>query len=67
VDFYDAEGKGYIIQCDSVGNMYLIEGATGKVCFNINLGSNIESSPAIFNDRIVVATRGGEICCIKVK
>ena len=67
VDFYDAEGKGYIIQCDSVGNMYLIEGATGEVCFNINLGSNIESSPAIFNDTIVVATRGGEICCIKVK
>lgn len=67
VDFYDANGKGYIIQCDSVGNMYLIEGATGEVCTNINLGSNIESSPAIFNDRIVVATRGGEICCVKVK
>ena len=67
VDFYDVNGKGYIIQCDSVGNMYLIEGATGEVCININLGSNIESSPAIFNDRIVVATRGGEIYCVKVK
>lgn len=67
VDFYDVNGKGYIIQCDSVGNMYLIEGASGEVCFNINLGSNIESSPAIFNDSIVVATRGGEICCVKVK
>jgi outer membrane protein assembly factor BamB len=67
VDFYDANGKGYIIQCDSVGNMYLIDGANGEVCFNINLGSNIESSPAIFNDTVVVATRGGEICCVKVK
>lgn len=67
VDFYDVNGKGYIIQCDSVGNMYLIEGSSGEVCFNINLGSNIESSPAIFNDSIVVATRGGEICCVKVK
>jgi len=67
VDFYDDNGKGYIIQCDSVGNMYLIEGASGEVCFNINLGSNIESSPAIFNDSIVVATRGGEIHCVKVK
>lgn len=67
VDFYDVNGKGYIIQCDSVGNMYLIDGSTGKVCFNINLGSNIESSPAIFNDSIVVATRGGEIYCVKVK
>jgi hypothetical protein len=67
VDFYDSNGKGYIIQCDSVGNMYLIDGASGEECFNINLGSNIESSPAIFNDSIVVATRGGEICCVKVK
>jgi outer membrane protein assembly factor BamB len=67
VDFYDINGKAYIIQCDSVGNMSLIEGETGEACFNINLGSNIESSPAIFNDSIVVATRGGEICCVKVK
>ncbi|MGH4124917.1 MAG: PQQ-binding-like beta-propeller repeat protein [Clostridium sp.] len=67
VDFYDANGTGYIIQCDSLGNMYLIQGETGEVCFNINLGSNIESSPAIFNDSIVVATRGGEIHCVKIK
>ena len=67
VDFYDAYGNGYIIQCDSVGNMYLIEGLTGEVCFNINLGSNIESSPAIFDDSIIFATRGGEIHCVKVK
>ena len=67
VDFYDAYGNGYIIQCDSIGNMHLIEGLTGELCFNINLGSNIESSPAIFNDSIIFATRGGEIHCVKVK
>ncbi len=67
VDFYDVNGRGYIIQCDSAGNMYLIDGETGEVCFNINLGSNIESSPAIIGNDIVIATRGGEIYCVKVK
>lgn len=66
VDIYDSYGKGYIMQADSVGNLYLIEGKTGKILNVINLGSNIESSPAIFNDTLVVATRGGKIFGVKV-
>ena len=56
---YNSDGKGYIIQCDSIGNMYLLDGITGKILDKINLGSNIESSPAVFEDYIVVGTRGG--------
>ena len=67
VDFYDADGKGYIIQCDSIGNMYLLDGITGKILNKINLGSNIESSPAVFEDYIVVGTRGGNIVGVKIK
>lgn len=59
VDVYDSNGKSYIIQCDSIGNMYLIEGTTGKFLDKINLGSNIEGSPAIYNNTIIVGTRGG--------
>lgn len=67
VDFYDEEGNGYIIQCDSVGNMFLMYGETGRILDKVNLGSNIESSPAIFNDMVVVATRGGLMCGVKIK
>lgn len=67
VDFYDEEGNGYIIQCDSIGNMFLMDGVTGKILDKVNLGSNIESSPAIFNDMVVVATRGGLMCGVKIK
>lgn len=67
VDFYNENGKGYIIQCDSIGNIYLLEGTTGNILDKINLGANIESSPAIFEDNIVVATRGGKIYGVKIK
>ena len=62
-----AEGKSYIVQCDSVGNMFLIEGTTGKIVDTIDLGANIEASPAVFGDTIVVGTRGQKIFAVKIK
>lgn len=67
LDFYDKTGKGYLIQCDSAGNMFLLEGTTGKELHKINLGSNIEASPAFYKDYIVVAPRGNKIVGIKLQ
>lgn len=67
VDFYDKNGSTYIIQCDSIGTMYLLDGQTGNELDKINLGSNIEATPSIFNDTIVVATRDGKIYSINIK
>lgn len=67
VDFYDENGKGYIIQCDSVGNVFLIDGENGEILNTITLDANIEASPTIFEDTIVVATRGGSIYGIEIK
>ncbi|KAB2953823.1 pyrrolo-quinoline quinone [Heliorestis acidaminivorans] len=67
VDFYTAEGQGYLIQCDSVGNIFLIDAEKGIIIDKINVGSNIEASPAIFNNQIVIASRGGKIFNIEVK
>jgi len=67
VAVYDKNGQAYLIQCDSIGTMYLLNGKTGEVINKINLGSNIEASPAIFNDSIVVASRGGQIFKVKIK
>lgn len=67
VDFYDEEGNTYLIQSDSEGNMHLLDGLNGWLLHTINLGSNIEASPAIFEDTIVVATRAQKIFGVKVK
>lgn len=66
VDIYDKDGKSYLIQCDSVGNMLLINGLTGEVLSKINLGSNIEATPAFYEDYIVVAPRGNKIYGVKL-
>ena len=66
VAIYDEEGKAYIIACDSVGNMMMYDSA-GTLLTKINLGSNIEASPAVFNDTLVVGTRGCQIYGIKIK
>ena len=67
VDVYDESGKGYLVQSDSVGNVYFIEGFSGKVIDTINLGANIESSPAVYNNMIVVGSRGGKFFGIEIK
>lgn len=66
VDFYDEKGKGYLIQCDSKGNVWLLDGLTGKILNNINLGRNIEASPIIYKDMIIISERGNKIYGIKI-
>lgn len=67
VDVYDEDGNGYIIQGDSAGNLHLIDGKNGTVLNSLLLNGNIESSPAIFNEIGVVATRNGTIYGFKIK
>jgi len=64
---YTPGGKSYIVQCDSVGTMLLIEGTTGKVLSSLDLESNIEASPAAFGDMVVVGTRGERICGVRIE
>lgn len=67
VDIYDKDGKAYVIQCDSAGNISFINGENGTILNSLSLGANIESSPAIFNDILVVSSRNGTINAIKIK
>ena len=52
--------------CDSVGICHLFDPRTGTDWTTINVGTNVEASPASFDDMIVVGTRGGEIWGIRV-
>lgn len=59
IALYTKDGTGYVILCDSKGNMFMIDGLTGELYDRINLGgANIEATPAAFENTIVVGTRG---------
>ena len=60
VAVYTDNGKAYFVQADSVGNIFLLN-ESGKVLHSISLGANIEASPIVVDNQIIVATRGGQI------
>lgn len=61
VAVYDDSGKGYLVQCNKTGYIHLIDGQTGEIISEMSLGSNVEASPAVYNNMVVVGTRGGLI------
>lgn len=63
---YSEDGKAYIILCDSAGNILLLDGLTGNTVTEVSLGSNIEASPAAFNDMLVVGTRGQKVFGVRI-
>lgn len=67
VAVYDESGKGYILQCNQAGDMYLLDGLSGELLDTINLGGNVEASPAVFGNKIVVGTRLNQIYGITLK
>lgn len=66
VDFYDAEGNGYLIYCTSGGYMYLLDGATGEKLDGIDLDGNIEASAAVYDNYVVVGHRSQRIFGIQL-
>lgn len=63
---YNEDNKGYIVQGDSGGNVFLLDGETGNDLGKTELGANIEASPAVFENTIVLGIRGGQCCGIKI-
>lgn len=73
VVIYDAEENAYIIQGDRNGKLRMHDARTGAALFELDMGSRMESTPAVFGDYLVVGTRGthgsGEsqkIICVKI-
>lgn len=66
VDFYDADGNGYLIYCNSGYYIYLIDGKTGETLSQMDLGGNIEASPAVYNNYAVVGHRGQRVFCLNI-
>lgn len=67
VDFKSSDGKTYMVYTDFAGYMRLLDPMTGNTLDTISLGKNVESSPAIYDDTIVVGSYAQKIFGIKVK
>lgn len=65
VAFYTDDGKTYIALGDSVGTIRLFDAQLNEIT-SINIGSNIEASPVVFGNMLVVGTRGGRVCGIRI-
>jgi outer membrane protein assembly factor BamB len=65
--FKSDEGKSYMIFCDSAGKVYLMNPKDGKVLDEVSLEKNIEASPAIYNDMIVIGSYARKVFGIRIK
>lgn len=65
VAVYSNDGKAYFILCDSAGKATLYN-AKGEALNYFSLGSNTEASPAVFENTMVVGTRGQTVYGISI-
>jgi len=67
VAVYADDGSAYIVQCDSNGKMYLLDGKTGELLDEISLGGKVEASPAVYGNTVVVGTRSKKIVGVTIE
>ncbi len=68
VTFYDTDGYGYVLYASCVsGYLYLVNGKTGEVLDKYEFGCTVEATPVVYNNTVVIGTRGQEILGITLK
>lgn len=70
VAVYDTSGNAYIVVCegsDTGGKVFLLNAMTGTLINTFDTHANIEASPAVYGNMIVVGTRGRKIWGIQIK
>lgn len=64
---YTNSGAAYFVLCDSAGKATLRDALSGAEITSISLGSNIEASPAVFENTIVVGTKNKGVFGIEIE
>jgi outer membrane protein assembly factor BamB len=67
VAVYNESGRGWIIQGNSKGKLSIFDGLTGSEMGSVTLNGNIEASPAVYGDILVVGTKEQKIYGIQIK
>ena len=63
---YTESGRGYVLVGSSSGKLRLFDGLTGATVAQVALKGNIEGTPAVFDDTIVIGTRSSLIYGIRI-
>lgn len=64
---YSEKGRSYIVQGCQNGDLLLVNAENGTILDSLNFGSGIEATPAIYGNRIVLATRSEKIIGVSLK
>ena len=67
VGFLNENNKMFVVTTDGAGNIYLIEGRSGKILVTKSVGNNFESSPVVIGNSLVVGSRGNSIFKLSIK
>ena len=67
VFFTSEQGKNYLIQGCQNGDLILFDAKTGNVLDTVNFGSGIEATPALYGNRLILATRSEKIFGVKIE
>ncbi len=66
VAVYNEDGSAHVILADSGGRIHMMDSKTGETLTTVNVGSNVEASPAVYENMLVVGTRGQKVVGIKL-
>ena len=58
VAVYNEEGDAWLIQADMAGSLHMLDPLSGETLSSLALGGEIQASPAIFDDMLVIGTGG---------
>ena len=58
VAVYNEEGKAWLVQAESNGNVHLMDAKTGDIKDTLKLEGLIEASPAVYKGTVVIGTTG---------
>jgi outer membrane protein assembly factor BamB len=68
VCFYNSDGTGYVLYGTSGGDIYMFDGKSGKLLDSkATEGGTIEASPIVYDDMMVIGTRGCRIIGYQLK
>ena len=66
--FYDTNGNGYVLYISCIqGKLHMFDGVTGELCDSFAFRATTEASPVVYENRVVVGTRGQEIYGIELE
>ncbi len=72
VDLYDQNGNAYVVICDSLGQIHLVDATNGyriayiQASSNTFSGTEFQASPVVFENMLVISTTQGSVFGIRI-